>query len=203
MNKQVISADRDDNSSSLWDQETATRGERRNTEVWHIPRQLEPNKPLCGARLSGRFKRTKGLPNCARCKNNASLKRVYSHHHPVFRALLLNQPIPPYPERYQDHSSLYEGDLVGDKGGRMVLTARGLTVARDIIDPVGWLDARTHLFHARRALELTTLCGLDCGGGSTRLDAFEELHRQARKLGRTTITCVHCVVIPRQHAYVE
>ena len=202
----MISADRDDSADSavsIYGRESAAAGERRNTELWHIPREFSPNRPLCGANLAGRFKRTKGIPNCSKCRNNASLRSVYSHYHPVLRALYLAQPIPAYAEKYIDHGTLYEADLVGDKNGRMVLTRRGQIVARDIVNPVGWLDTRSKLFHRRRPLELQTVCNIPLGVADTALDDFNALYDAQRKHGRTVYTCVRCVIYAEPRADVE
>lgn len=204
MGELIISADRDDSTPGVYryKQETVNGGQHR-TERWHIPREFEPSRPLCGARLAGQFKRTKGMPNCGSCMTLASLERVYPYYYPVLRALYLTQPIPPYAVKHADHATLYEADLVGDKGGRMVLTTRDKIAARDIVTPVGWYDATTRLYHARRALALETLCGFRCGYQTTSLKEFERLHADARKHGRTTITCVRCAIHPDHRADVD
>jgi hypothetical protein len=196
--ERVISATRDDSGTgavSIYGRETAAAGERRKTELWHIPRELTPNKPLCGANLSGQLKSTKGYANCSSCRSNATLqnfdKRRYE---PVLRALYIGQPVPPYEDKWASHDGMLDADLVAEKNGGLVLTSRGKIIARDIIEPVGWYETRTRLFHKRRAISLETICGITCGQWNLCVSQIAELHDLARKHGRRTITCVRCAI---------
>jgi hypothetical protein len=207
MGERIISATRDDSGReavSLYGRESAPEGQRRNTELWHIPRELKPNEPLCGASLSGVFKSTKGYANCSSCRGNASLQSFDQWRYmPVLRALYLGQDPPPYENKWTTHEGLFDADLVAEKRGKLILTARGKIVALDILTPVGWLDTRTRLFHARKAIALETVCGLTCGRWSTYVDQIKELHIAAKKHGRRTLTCVRCVIHTERRADVD
>lgn len=207
---EIISADRDygdRNAVGKWTgNETARPGERRNTEVWHAPREREPSKPLCGARLAGKLRRTKGSPNCGTCLARSS-QHVGHHHFPVLRALARGEPVPPYAGRHETPDELYEHDLVFDEKGRMALTDRGKLVAADIIAPIGWLDRRTGIYHARNALRHDTLCHEICsedwGSWNDVFDvfrAFRMLMAEGRKHKNRVVTCVHCAIhVPPRH----
>jgi hypothetical protein len=197
MGEPIISAERDDSpysAISYYNKETADTGKRRNTELWHIPHSLDENKPLCGASLSGRFKRTKGYANCSSCWANASLQRIDSRYFGVLAAMSLGMPVPAYESKWMDHNELYEGDLVANKGGQMILTPRGKIVAADVRDPVGWWDSTTRLFHARRPVELATVCGLPLGQRQLIVSILGELREKAKKHGRHIVTCVKCAI---------
>lgn len=183
MSERLISAARDDSGSGT------------DTERWHIPREFEPNRPLCGANLAGRFKKSKGRANCSSCRSLATLQSFDPWRHgPILRALYLKLEVPPYEDKWISNDSLLEADLVAEKGGKLILTKRGTIVARDIIEPVGWLDNKTRLFHKRRALALGTVCGLVCGDWTAVIQDLDTLHAQAKAHGRHVYTCVRCAV---------
>lgn len=203
----IISAQRDfgdhDAVGKWTGNETAKPGERRHTEVWHVPREREPSKPLCGACLAGKFRRTKGSANCSHCLT-LSTQHVSSVHYPILRALARREPVPPYDEPRQTHDELYEHDLVFNEGGHLALTARGKLVAADIISPAGWLDRRTGIYHARCALQHDTLCHEICTGDwgtwNDAFRAFRMLVMENRKHRNRIVTCVRCATYaPPRH----
>lgn len=191
MGEPIISASRD--SRFNWEGRKISDG----VEHWHLPREMEPNRPLCGASLSGVFKRSKGNANCGTCISRATLSSIDDRYHGVLRALYLGTTLGLYKERYMTHEPLIEADVVYERKGTLYLTTVGKALARDVIDPVGWYDAKTRLFHTRRPMTMQTTCGLPCGHAHTRgllVENLSVLHADAKKRGRRTVTCVRCAI---------
>lgn len=78
----------------------------------------------------------------------------------------------------------------------MVLTSRGKLVAADILAPVGWLDKRTGVYHARNALQHYTRCYMGCSGDwgswNDAFKAFRMLMAEGSKHRNRVVTCVRC-----------
>lgn len=198
MGELIISADRDDsaaNTANTYGRETAPASKRRDTELWHIPKESAQHRTLCGANLAGKFKRTKGHANCRYCQSLASLRSFnYERYAPILRALYLGLEVPPYKDKWASHEGMLDADLVTETGGKLALTRRGKIVARDIVNPAGWLDTKTRLFHKRRPMAIETICGITCGNWTAIVQCLDELHVLTKKNGRRVFTCVRCAI---------
>lgn len=163
-------------------------------ELWHIPRE-DNRRPLCGARLSGSIRSSKGEPKCGGCTNLDTM---------AFTGVPERQLLLDVRDRKVTRERLASGNTptytVFDMGlikhardGFLVLTERGKTVVRDLEEPVPVFDLKDKLLHERQRLSDVTKCGIRVLPYNFSISVLAAMFKLIEDLGRKTPTCVRCL----------